>query len=220
MKVTGFIFSLFLLLGTAFSAGAAIRNTYHVPGKALARLKGFSVQIMGFANGTPQLNLTNPNERFGGIAVNVDGKPVKGTRRDEGQVMHYDFPDEGVLTMKIMKDKRVSFEGRFPNAKKLSFEIPMLAKFFSGTKVAFDGKVKTVPARQQNPKGNFIPLFKGTPAKVKFFAGKPEAFEFEFDGTTNVRVGHFTKGNNAVVLNIAPADPSGEFSFILDPGTR
>ncbi len=220
MKVTGFIFSLFLLLGTALPAGAAIRNTYHVPGKALVRLKGFSVQVMSYSKGSPQFNLTNPNERFGGLAINVDGKLIKGVRRDEGEIIHYDFPDGGVLTMKIMKDKRISFEGRFPKAEKLSFEIPMLAKFFSDTQVAFDGEVKNVPARKENPKGNFIPLFKGTPSKVQFFAGKPDAFGFEFDGTTHVRVGHFTKGNNAVVLHIAPADPSGEFSFILDPGTK
>ncbi len=220
MKFSHLIFGSAIIAGTAFSANAAIRNTYHVPGKALVRFKGFSVQVMGYANGSPQFNLTSPNERFGGLAVSVNGKTVKGKRRDEGQIMHYDFPDGGILTMKIMKDKKVSFECNFPKAEKLSFEIPMLAEFFSNTKVSFDGKVKTIPARKENPKGNFMPMFKGTPKAVQFFAGDPGAFGFEFDGTAQVRVGHFTRGANAAVLHIAPAKPAEKFSFILDPGTK
>ena len=119
-----------------------------------------------------------------------------------------------------MPDKRVSFEGKFPGAQKLYFEVPMLAKFFSSSRVDIDGTVKNIPARQENPKVNYVLLFKGTPKSVQFFAGEPKAFGFEFDGTTQVRIGHFTRGNNAVVLRIDPANPAEKFSFILDPGTK
>ena len=228
MKIKRFLFSSALLFGAVtFSVGAEevilkepVRTTHYIPGKVLVRYKGCVVQVMGYSNGSPQFNLTNPNERFGGLAVSVDGKSVKGTRRDEGKIIHYDFPGGGILTMQIMPDKRVSFEGKFPGAQKLYFEVPMLAKFFSSSRVDIDGTVKNIPARQENPKVNYVLLFKGTPKSVQFFAGEPKAFGFEFDGTTQVRVGHFTKGNNAVVLRIDPANPAEKFSFILDPGTK
>lgn len=168
MKITRFLFGSALLFGAVtFSVGAEeatlkepVRVTHYIPGKALVRYKGCVVQVMCYTNGSPQFNFTKPDERFGGLAVSVDGKLVKGTRRDEGKIIHYDFPGGGILTMQIMPDKRVSFEGKFPGAQKLYLEVPMLAKFFSGSLVDIDGTVKTIPARQENPKVNYALLFK------------------------------------------------------------
>ncbi len=201
------------------SEQSQVRNTRYVPGKGICRYKGSAMQIMCYAKGTPQFNFTKPDERFGGLALAVNGKPQKGVRRDEGKSVVFDFENSGKLVMALLPDGRVSVKGDFANAGKLAMEIPLHVKFFSGTQIDIDGRKVTVPERKENPRFNYTLLFKGQPEKVQFCHGDPDkSFGFEFKDSMKVNIGNFAKGNNAAVMKLEPVNPKS-FSFIIDPGT-
>lgn len=202
------------------SEASQIRPTRHVPGKGISRYKGSAMQVMCYVKGTPQFNFTKPDERFGGIALSVDGRSVKGVRRDEGKSILFDFSEvNGTLSMSLLPDGRVLFDGKFPDAKKIALEIPLSAKFFAGTTVKIDGRSITIPERTENPKTNYLPLYRGKPGKMQFCDGDPDlSFGFELSGKMQVSLGYFAKGSTASVMRLEPQ--SGNFDFILDPGTK
>ncbi len=201
------------------SEQAQVRNTRHVPGKGISRFKGSAMQVMCYSKGTPQFNFTKPDERFGGIAVSADGISVKGVRRDEGKNIIFDFDNNGKIVMSLMPDGRVSLHGSFPEAEKITMEIPFAAKFFAGTPVNIDGYKITIPARTGNPAANYLPLFKGQPSEIRFCDGDADkSFCFAFSRKMQLSLGYFAKGSNAAVLKLEPQTP-GDFGFIIDPGT-
>ncbi|NLE54466.1 MAG: hypothetical protein GX617_05980, partial [Lentisphaerae bacterium] len=138
-------------LAPVYSPNTISIPTRFIPGKTLYRYRGQAVQVMSYAQGTPQLNLVKPDSRFGGIAILVDGKTVSGTRTVEGQDFRYVFPDDGSLLLRLMDDGRVHCKLHFPNAKRLAMEIMLKSAFYGACEIRFDNDAVTMPgsAEQQ-----------------------------------------------------------------------
>ena len=65
------------------SETAATRTTRYFPGKGICRFRGDAVQVLCYRNGTPQFHFVKPDDRFGGLAVSVDGKSAEsGAKRE------------------------------------------------------------------------------------------------------------------------------------------
>ena len=120
MRLSAILFSISLLASGTLSAlpplpatrppfesseKESVRNTRFIPGKELCRFQGEAAQVICYKSGTPQLHFRSPDRRFGGIAIQVDGKDVKGedidivSRLVFMQKMHKTHPVTGTVCM-------------------------------------------------------------------------------------------------------------------------
>ncbi|MBS1369145.1 MAG: hypothetical protein HPZ91_04220 [Lentisphaeria bacterium] len=200
-------------------AGTLRRDTKFLPGKGVSIFSGTAVQLMCYRNGTPQLNFTRQKKRFGGFALLVDGKAVSGTRREEGENVFYDFPEGGLLSLRLLPDGRIEGKLHFPAARKLLLEIPLAGEFFGGSGFEAGEKRLTIPAYADNPNYDYRKLFAGKVKTVRLCTDAPErTFALEFENETEILLGNFTKARRAL-LRLIPSNASAGFSFLLDPGS-
>ena len=127
------------------SETAAARTSRYFPGKGICRFRGDAVQVLCYRNGTPQFHFVKPDDRFGGLAVSVDGKPVGGIRREAGNSVCYDFTGGGKLSVSLLPDGRIQFESSFPNAEKLRLDFYLRGNYFGGTETLIDGHRYAIP---------------------------------------------------------------------------
>ncbi len=202
------------------SETAAARTSRYFPGKGICRFRGDAVQVLCYRNGTPQFHFVKPDDRFGGLAVSVDGKPVGGIRREAGNSVCYDFPGGGKLSVSLLPDGRIQFESSFPNAEKLRLDFYLRGGYFGGTETLIDGRRYAIPVYSGKPEGSSQNLFRGKGRIVRFCNGMPErSFGIEFPEDQAVALVHSPKGK-AVFLQITPANSAEPFRFVLDPGVR
>ncbi len=202
------------------SETVAARTVRYIPGKGVCRFRGDAVQLMCYKSGTPQFHFVKPDDRFGGLAVSVDGKPVSGSRREEGNTIYYDFPGGGKLKVHLSADRRILLETAFPEAGKLRIDFYLRGKYFGGTETSIDGQRHVIPVFSNEAGTGSRNLFHGKGRTVRFCNGIPErSFGIEFpEGPQNVTL-HCSPKGKAVFLQITPADPAAPFRFVLDPGT-
>ena len=189
MKLSAILFSISLLASGTLSAlpplpatrppfesseKESVRNTRFIPGKELCRFQGEAAQVICYKSGTPQLHFRSPDRRFGGIAIQIDGKDVKGTRREDGQNIIYDFPGSGTLSIALRPDGKVQFEARFPQAeRKLQINFFLRGVEFGGTRFKIDEREFTLPPYvDKTLKADR--MFSGGARAIRLCAGQPE----------------------------------------------
>lgn len=234
MKLSAILFSVSLLASGTLSAlpplpatrppfesseKESVRNTRFIPGKGLCRFQGEAAQVICYKSGTPQLHFRSPDRRFGGIAIQVDGKDVKGTRREDGQKIIYDFPGSGTLSIALRPDGKVQFEARFPQAeKKLQINFFLRGVEFGGTRFKIDAREFTLPPFvDKTLKADR--MFSGGARAIRLCAGQPEksfTVEPESGKTEFINV----PAAPAAFLQLVADDPRKPFRFVLDPGAK
>lgn len=200
-------------------AAPVVRETRYFPGNTLVRLRGVSIQLMCYKQGTPQLHFASPDTRCGGIAVMLDGKEIRGSRRDEGEKVFYDFDGGGTLGLSVEADGRILVESAFPAASNLQIVFYLKGDCFGGTRVMIDGQSFDIPPYADKT----LPvetLFDGRPKAVRLATGIPgKEFGIELSGGGKAKLINTHKGV-AMFLHLIPDNPAGPFRFHLDPGGR
>ncbi len=193
-------------------------NTRIIKGKTVTQITGPVIKLICYSRGTPQLESVRTGKRIGGFSILANGKPQKGTRSEIKNIIRYEFPDKGEMTMQLTGDGGVAVKTSFPKAAKIQFHIPLKGDFIGGSAMKIDDKKIMVPAFTGKIKHSYARLFNGPVANISLLANSTTGgFSIKTISKTTTKIGCFFKAKS-IDLCLQPEQTGNSLEFIIYPG--